>query len=353
MADIFDNLVANLTFNAEEARSNAEIVFTNPYYSPDLALIHGIQTGIMMDKFIPILGQIDDIGRIDPGNCGINEDTAAFAASQKKWEPKLISGRYTICVDDLPKLMKFWSESPQVKSRWEQISNPAKQYIIDTVTNAIQRSIIRISEFGDTNAATGTDAGDLTTGTTVGLFTILNGMWKQLIDEESTTRIVSITENSAATKEEQMALASDTAYKVFKGLLEGISPEGEMNEMTIQCTKSLYDNWVSYVENKSGAYRPELLTDGTTKDTFRGKQIVVRKDWDRLIKKYYDNGTTLYLPHRAIYCDKNIIPIGTRDTDSFKSLDSYYDRVSKKVLIDYAYSIDCKVLVPEYVAAAY
>jgi hypothetical protein len=313
-------------------------------------------TGVKMDKYIPILGQLEDLGRVDPGNCGVNTFDGNFAVSQKQWTPKLYSERIPLCVDDIPQRLKFWRNENVASKRWENIGKPLEQYILDLTGLAVSRAIIRIAEFGDTAAEVVGSGGNFTAGTTLALFNAQNGMWKQIFTDGAGAQLiprVTIDENAAATKAAQLVLADDAAYKIFMSLVQSMNPEAMGANNVIQCTKTLWDNWVGFIEGKAGAYKPELMQDGSSRSTFRGYNVVVRNDWDRLIKKYHDLGTTYYLPHRAIFTDINNIPIGTSDTESFNALDVFYDKVTKKVYIDVAWKQDMVVLQETNIVAAY
>lgn len=348
---------ANLTLGIQEATQESDLIKVNPYLTPDLSRIHGVQTGIINGKYIPILGQFEDIGKLDPGSCGVNSFSDALPVSQKVWDDKLISSRITLCADDIPIRLKFWMEQMKTSKRWELISAPLQQFILDRAQEAVTRAIIRIAEFGDKSAKVVANGGNLTAGTNIALFTMLNGMWAQIFADDALAspliyRCV-IAENSKATKAEQLALADNTAYETMKAMVVNLPPEAMAGKNGFQITKSLWDNWVAYIENKSGAYRPELLQDGMTKETFRGFPITVRSDWDRLIRKYHNLGATYYLPHRAILTDINNIPVGTSDTQSFSSLDSFYDKTDKKHYTDVAWREDCKILLEDSIAVAY
>lgn len=356
MADILDGLSA-LTLNIQEATQDSDLIKVNPYLSPEITKIHGVQTGVIMDKYIPILGQIEDIGHIDPGGCSTNSYITSIPVSQKTWTPKLFSERITICADDIPARLKFWMEQNVASKRWELINKPLEQWVLDLTALALQRAIIRIAEFGDTAADVVGSGGYLTAGSDKTLFNGLSGFWKQIFVDQALGSPLSfrytIDENTQATKTAQMTLGDNTAYNAFSALTEGIAPEAMTSMLPIQCTKTLWDNWVRFMEKNSGAYKPEILENGTTKEQFRGHPIIVRTDWDRLIKKYHDLGTTFYLPHRAVMFDINNAPIGTSDTQSFSALDSFYDKVSKKLYIDTAWRLDCKILQEENIASAY
>ncbi len=347
---------SDLTLNIQEATEDSDLIKVNPYVSPEVTGVHGVQTGVTVDKYIPILGQFDDIGQIDPGNCDTNSFEDALPVSEKLWQPKLVSARLSLCADDIPARLKFWIGQQKASKRWEQISNPLKQFILDRTGEAVLRAILRIADFGDTEAADVDNEGSMTSGATTGLFTMVDGVWKQIFDDDAGDGEIvryTISENSEATKALQLALDDETAYETFKALVVNLPPEAMGNMNVIQCTKTLWDNWVAYVENKAGAYRPELLQDGTNKFTFRGFPVVVRPDWDRLIKKYFDLGDSYYLPHRAYMTDINNIPIGTSDTESFNALDSFYDKKDKKHYTDVAFKIDSKLLLEDSISVAY
>ena len=355
MADIFDEL-ANLTLNTKEATEDSDLIKVNPYFTPELSRIHGVQTGIIMDQYIPILGQFEDIGILHPGSCGANTFSDAFPVSEKTWTPKLMSSRIPMCVDDLPAKMKFWMEAQKASNRWEDINNPLKQYVLDRISEVVARAIIRIAELGDTTADVVGSGGNLTAGTTIALFTMLDGLWKQIFDDDAGSQLIykyTITENAEASKAAQAALADDAAYEAMAALDENLPPEAESGNNVFQITKTIWDNWVRYIENKSGAYRPELMQDGMTKETFRGRPLIVRKDWDRLIKKYHDLGATYYLPHRIILTDINNVPVGTSDKESFNSLRTWFENKDKILYTDVAWREDCKLLQENSIAVAY
>lgn len=357
MADLFDQFVSELTLNNEEARSDSELIKVNPYLTPEVQTVHGVQTGVMMDKYIPILGLIEDIGLVDPGTCGVNAYETPIPVSQKVWTPKLISARLSICKDDFPQKFKAWAEKNKAIGRWEDINNEMKQFILDKAQEAVTRAIIRLADFGDTAAANVSAGGYITNGLSAALFTPFNGVWKQIfIDQALGTPLIkryTIAKNAEATKAAQLALAADEAITIFEDMITRIAPEAKGGNLKIQCTQTLWDNYRQSVINKGGAFNTSLLTKGMSEKEYGGYPIEVRSDWDRIIQKYFDDGTAYYLPHRAILTDINNIPVGTSDTESFSTLDAFYDKTLKKHYIDVAWREDCKILQEVNMAVAY
>src|SRR6056297_2796021 len=91
---------STLNLNEEEARMTSELVFERTYKRPELTDVHMIQTGVEMDKYIPILGQFGLVGQVDPGSCSTNSETSQIPTSEKQWELKLVSYRMAHCQDD-------------------------------------------------------------------------------------------------------------------------------------------------------------------------------------------------------------------------------------------------------------
>jgi hypothetical protein len=355
MASIID--FSTLTLNIEEARSLSEVIQEQLYAKPELNATHEIMTGVEMSKYIPILGKYGLVGKVNPGSCGVNAEAGQIPVSQKLWAPKLISGRLAHCQDNLPDLLKFWKKSRIAAGTWEDVDNEMMAFISDRVSDAVLESQFRIAEFGDIAADVVANGGYLTAGTTKTYFNILDGMWKQIFTDQAGAAIsyrYTINENAGGDKPTQLALATDAALNIFRALYENVDSRAfEGNAPTFQVTKSILDNWKTYLEDTAKNFSLDRMEKGTSLYAYRGITIVERKDWDRTIRAYHDLGATYYLPHRAILTDIANIPIGTSDTESLSELRSWYEMKDKTHYIDFAYKLDQKNLQEELLAVAY
>lgn len=357
MASIVD--YSNLTLNSEEARETKDLVFESLFAAPNsLADIHEIKTGIQTDKYIPILGQLGLVGKVDPGDCSTNTG-GDIPTSQKQWTPKLISYRLEHCESAVPDLLKFWKKNMIALNMWEDVDNEKIAFISDRALSATYQSILRLTAFGDTDAtAVGAGSGSesLTVGTDEEFFTPINGIWKQVFNDQSGAAAIyrhAIPENALATKALQLDLSATAAYDSFKAMYEGIAPEAMDKDLNIQCTRTLFNNYLTYLETEQKSYSLEKLENGQRALTFRGYTVIERNDWDRNIQTYHDLGTTYYLPHRAYFTYNGNIPVGTSDTESLDNLVSFYDQTDKKWFIDSAYRLDVKILLEAEMAVAY
>ena len=351
-----------LTLNPQEAQSASELVFKKTFVSPSLESIHGVMTDVQMDKYIPILGRYGLLGKADPGSCNNNDVTDTIPTTQKIWEPKMASFRIVHCQDQLPDRLKFWKKSLQALNTWSEVDGEMMTFIEDSAIDGVQKAIIRIGEFGDKTASpvgdvTGNEL--LTAGVDKTYFNLINGMWKQVfLDQAGAAKIhrYSITENAAASKTLQFTLAADRALRAMRDMYDNLAPEAfEGTTLKFQMTRSLFNNWQAFLEDESLSFTLSQAEQkgGTDGWSYRGIPIVVRSDWDRIIKSYHDLGTTYYLPHRIILADINNIPIGTSDSESLTSFKSHFDETTEKHYIKCAFKLDAKILLEEEVSVAY
>lgn len=351
---------SSLTLNEDEARDTSQVVFEKTYARPEIKETHNVMTGVTMDRYIPILGQFGLVGKVDPGSCGVNTETGTIGSSQKTWTPKLVSFRLPHCQADVPDLLKFWEKARRASKTWEEVNDEMMAFITDRAIDATVQSVLRIADFGDTDASPvgdGTGNELLTAGTTKTYFNMLDGLWKQIFTDQAGSQLTyryTIDENAAVTKVAQLALASDRALQAFRSMYNNIDARAfEGGTLVFMVTRSLMSNWQDFIEDESLAFMLTRVEEGSTKWTYRGIPIVVRHDWERLIRTYHDLTSTFYLPHRAVLTDINNIPIGTSDEESMSELDSFYDKVTKSWYLDVAYKLDMKLLLEYELACAY
>jgi len=73
---------------------------------------------------------------------------------------------------------------------------------------------------------------------------------------------------------------------------------------------------------------------------------------DIIIKAYYNNGTKLVNPHRAIFTNPGILAVGVDDENSFSEIDTWYDKTTRNVYSLAMGKMDVKLANPELVQIA-
>jgi hypothetical protein len=247
----------------------------------------------------------------------------------------------------------MWKRSRIALKTWEEVENEQVAFITDRGIDAVLEAILRISQFGNKTAAHIADGGQITEGADVAFLTMIDGLWHQIYDGATIHRYT-IDENAELAEAGQLALAADRALLAKRDLYNNIDARAfETGNLTYQMTRTLWNNWSDYLEDKSLVFSLDRAEKGSTKQSYRGIPILVRNDWDRNIRTWEDQGATLLYPNRMILTDINNIPIGTSDEESMKTLDSFYDKVTRSHYLDGAFYLDVKLLEEAMIAVAY
>ena len=348
--------LSGLTINEQEALSASEAVFTKSLMKPELADVHNVMTGIQMKTQIPIYGRFGIAGQKSLGSCNANAETLASVATEKFWDPELINFRLSHCQEEINQLFKMWKRNASAQKTWDTMDPGQEEFLVDLTADATTESVLRITSFGDESGTAVTSGGNITDGVSILYFTMLNGLWQQLFSAVAggTSTRYQITENGAATEAAQFNLAPDRALKVFRNLYENIDTRAFRDgTLVFEVTNSIMLNWQSFLEDKSLVFSLDRTEAGATKYQYRGIPIIVRYDWTNNIKSYFDTTTKLYLPNRAILGPISNIPVGTSDESNLNDMNMFFDPVTKKLLTDVAYYIDCKLVEDFMTAVAY
>jgi len=220
-----------------------------------------------------------------------------------------------------------------------------------------------IAFFGDTDAETvdGSPAGLLTSGTDKELFNCHNGVWKQVfaIVTATSARRVTITKNTGGTYALQAFDSTDTTNRVVTGYFKNLITKSHAKarakaDRIILCTQSMADQYTTELESASGiAPSWEIIQNGITSLKRGGVTILAIPFWDEIILNSFDNGTTLYLPHRALMINKENMVIGCEDEGSLSDFRMFYVEKDKKNYIDFGSVWDTKIIQDIMVQAAY
>jgi hypothetical protein len=118
-------------------------------------------------------------------------------------------------------------------------------------------------------------------------------------------------------------------------------------------TQSVVDQLEREYDSKSMVFTLDRLENGMSVFKSSGIEVIAFDFWDRIIRTYYDDGTKYYLPHRAVLINPENLQVGTEGSTALNELDIHYDRTTKKTHIDFAFSIDAKLILDYAVQVAY
>lgn len=353
MATAIDN--GTFTFNPEELKDVSKIIKEKVYENPLLTELHDVVTGVKYDTQIVFAQKKGLMGKkID--SC-TPPNATGITLSQKTWSPRNIGFRISHCqtdVDAQDKLLNQWSRTnPDFFNVIEGSQSAIGAFVAGAVLDAMPEDVLVKAWFGDKDAATYSNDGNITDGFDLGLINPINGLWRQIFTEIATPT-VSIAKNAGTTYLLQ-ELGAGESVAVFKALYnKADSRLRGMPNATFYVTRSLYDGLLNDLEDKQfSAGFTEIVENGKSVLTYRGFKVQMVEFWDRYIKTLHDEGNVLYRPHRAVFTVKENIPIGTQDTESLSKLDAWYERKDNQNYIDALYNLDAKLLETYLCAVAY
>lgn len=347
------------TFNQEELKDWSKVINELTFADPELSNIHDIQQGIKWNQQIVFAGRVGLMGKAVSG-CTPNA-ISGVTLTEKSWTPVDLDFRLEHCSADVnaqDKLVRQMAKmNPDFYNVIEGSQSPIGNFLVAKVTEGFKENLIRQVWFSDTAADTVANAGVLTNGTDKTYFNTFDGLFKQIFAEVGSgdDNFVSIAKNAGISYSAQ-ALASGDAIATLKAMYNAADPRLIDSGMAkFYVTRSLYDGYLNDLESvqNSGAGNTMINENGQITLTYRGIEVVKMDIWDRVIKAYEDNGTTLNLPHRAVLTTPSNIPVGTLATDDFGTLEAFYDMYHKVNVIDGVYTIDAKHLESYMTVAAY
>lgn len=350
MASKFD--VSALTLNTEEAEQLAAAVIEQVFIQGELSEIHEIDTGIQHNQQIVFIDNLDVSGEAFTNCTPVEQD--ALVLTEKVWTPQLIGGRYTHCANDLAQLFKLFDKASRANPDFfDGLNRNGLGLLMVKIVDAMKVSISAKVWLGDTGAAVQAGGNFTIAGFNVGLWDQFDGLWEQIFSDAGVFRFT-ITENAGATYVLQ-ELAADKGRTILQELYEGADSRlvGHTDAQYL-VTRSIWDNYLTTLENTQG--NGGITINQETKIVsldYRGIKVVKMNEWDRTIRKFQDDLTVHFRPHRAVLTVPANIKIATLSTDDLNSLESWYEKKDKTNIIDFSYFLDAKHGEDYMTAAAY
>lgn len=209
------------------------------------------------------------------------------------------------------------------------------EIIRPALERALEKMYWRIIWFGDTAADTISAGGVLTNGTDPNLFTICDGLFKQLfaVGTAAPSQVTAISANSQTTYATQKStfMAAGYATALTDTLLQDAdsrirSLEGAGLFVTDKYAVGLaHDMKVTYHEQLTW----DMLTNGVRVTEYDGVPVYSVPIWDALINEFENSGTAWNLPYRAIFGTPRQLLVGTPADKIVSDLDIWYDKTTR------------------------
>lgn len=342
---------SKFTFTAEQIRDINELVFDEVLRSPELNALHDMYSGIVYDKEI---GFITGGGLVGKAGQGCNPEAQDFVINTRKvvWQPRDWEVIIDECAKDLDKTCAIYCKNLGIRAH-DLTDTDYAAIVVRVLSDAIKDMLYRIVWFNDTDATNVSDddtPGQITDGVDVEYFTIIDGLFKQLLTASTAhpELLVTITANSQATKAAQMSgMTADAAYQLLSDMYYK-APVLMRNSgnMRFLVTQSIADAYQQYLTGKGIESTYRNLVDGVKSLKFLGVDVIPMPVWDVMIQSYFDQGSSkgYYKPHRAVLIEKANTAVGTPSDGVLDTVDAFYDRKSRINRFEAADRIDAKIL---------
>lgn len=312
-------------------RDLRELLHDTMYNDTDIELVVSSETGVVNGKKLGRVHSIGDVGKNRSG-CKPTYEKPVVIGTEKSWALGPWQIAEELCYAELENtLAKYGMNSGteigdlQNTPYWDHVLMPLLE-------KAIIEMFWRIVWFGDTDAKNIADSGIITDGVNIELFNMCDGLFKQLkaISADNPGQFTKIAANEETTyiKQKEAIRVPGVAIGIVDDMLSDCDSRiFDDTQAAIYMTNSLFKalrNDVKKVQNLH--LEVEQIASGIKLSEYDGHSIIVLDVWDRLIKKFENDGTKLNAPYRALISTPNNLFVGTEDTQRVADLDVTFDK---------------------------
>lgn len=307
-------------------RDLKELLFLTAFKDPDINMTVTSKTGVVNGKKLGFINDLGDVG-INHDGCSPTYSTINITGIEKKWELGTWEIAKHICYKELENTIAELSLNGGTDIAYLQDTPYWNEVLMPLMQKAIKEMFWRIVWFSNKEAESVSDSGVLTAGVNKDLFTMCDGLWKQLqaITATNASQKTEIAANSEATYALQKTKLRESGVAI--GIVDNMLSDADSRifddpDSCIMMTNSLFKALRNDVVDKYGKTTMpfEQISSGIQLSEYDGQKIIVLDIWDRMIKKYEDSGTALNCPHRALVCSPNNLFVGTNDTKAIADL---------------------------------
>jgi len=355
--------MAAVAFNGQEVQGLRETFYQSIFNVPALNQFTTLVSGVKAKQQIVFLGQLGLSGKKITG-CDTVPNPSSVQASEKFWSPEYIGDRFEECFTNL--MTSFWAYATKNGVQKPDLTNTDfALFLEDRIGIAAQEAVLRHAWLGNKSAsvyhATTNTAGTLKPGIDPVYFTPINGLWVQAlaIVAAKPAQRITLAANAGVSYAAQEFTQADIDNKVATKLLNSMVFKADMRlraqtDKVLIVTQSLFDQ---YVQERQSVSSIDLAYDrvegGIDTIKINGVDVIPFDFLDRQIRSYEDNGTKFNNPHRAILSTKSNLQVATEEEGNLTELDPFFDKMSKKYVIDYAFNLDAKIVEDHLLMAAY
>jgi len=338
-------------------KDTTEIVRTKLFSEPTetfFTIVPGIKGG----KQVAAMKGFEYVTKASAG-CGGSGISPDFPAFSQFWNPKLAEVKIELCYEDFESSFVQWGLKNGYQ-RKDLTGTEMALFIESLVFDAMVLDLQRMALLSDKDIATQdilTDVAKAPFYNIIDKGLIPTLQYLQTLPEFE-ENFVALSENTGLIAD-QLALADDYAVKLYESLiLESYDFDGDM----LLSSNRLALNYDAFLRRGNG-YNVQGNLDATQNGVknamVSGHPVVPVKNYDRWKKKDFTidadpgPGSTIHLPHFALFTKKEFLQIGVDDTAALENLTmEYIGGSEEKFWIKGNYMFDFKMVNPYEMKAA-
>lgn len=291
---------------------------------------------IQQGKKLGWVGEMEEIGW-KGAPCNPTYRTPAISAAEKEWDLGAWQVPLKWCYEEFLNTMAEYALKTGTDIHDLTGTDIMDVFIAPALEEAYRRMFWRFIWFNDKDML----EENVTTGMDVELFNTNDGLFKQLfaIGAANEAQRVIIEANQEASMAAQFSALKQpgVAIGIFESLLENADSRiASMDGAGLFVTKSLAD---ALTKDLKREYKDKLTWEqifgGVRVSEFDGVKIYEISLWDRMIQRFQNNGTTLNLPHRAVFGSSKQMFVGSPANDIMSNFDLWFNK-DERVVKNYA-----------------
>lgn len=346
-------MTSSATFSGEEIRSLADVFIASIYGKPELTAVHTIDDNIVAAKQIGLISRLSKITKKDPG-CGSGVSNKSSALSAKNWAPVQTKIWQQLCASEFNTNFMVYLKNKGIDHA-DVTNTDIAGFVLDMMGDAAIEDLWRIVWFNMTTPA------NLTTGTDVTDYNLIEGLWNQIYTIVSgDANRLTITGGLTTANGQATAALQDSTFTGTnaKDTLANLLTDADYRlqsapDRVILCTQSVFNKYCDYLEGIAVPLSFEKIEGGFTALKRRGVDIIPINFWDRTIRADFSNGTKWYLPHRALLTTKRNLRIGLDNPDAYTEFDVFFDKMTETNNFKGGYKVDAKIVEDYMIQVAY
>ena len=338
------------TFVGRVIDAISEMIMEDTIQGPDINTIHTVFPDIVTHTEVGFVGEG---GKVGVSGQGCNPTPQPWNINTRKliWEPKRWEILLSQCWTDLEQAATIYSLRTGVDIP-NFTDTDYMNLVIEVLEKAISEFWYRLFWFNDLASQNVADGGVITDGVDVEFFTIIDGLWKQIIDQigvNPAQRGATITENTGTTFVGQKLDPSNVVNYLAGVVFSAPILLRNMSDTFILVTRTVYDAYTQYLMSAHSLESARtMLLDGREALSYNGIPVVPMDIWDKIIRSDENTGAKLNNPHRILYTSRSILGVGVDAVDSFQKLKIWYENKDRNVYTEAMGRADAKLTNPEY-----